>query len=58
MMGTVLGREPVLIFGVVQAAILLATTFGFRLEAEQIAAIQLFALAVLSFIVRGKVTPA
>jgi hypothetical protein len=51
-------REPVLFFAVVQAAVTLVTAFGVSLSAEQVAAINLFSLAVLSLIVRHKVTPA
>jgi hypothetical protein len=57
-MGTILGREPVLVYAVVQAAITLAVTFGLQLSAEQIGAILTASLAVLSFLVRSKVTPA
>lgn len=56
-MGTFLGREPVLAYAVVQAAILVATTFGLHLTVEQVGAIQLAALALLSFVVRAKVSP-
>lgn len=51
-------REPVLFFAVVQAAVTLVTAFGVDLTAEQVAAVNLFSLAVLSLIVRHKVTPA
>jgi hypothetical protein len=57
-MGTVLGREPVLILSLVQAAITVAVTFGLRLTVEQIGAILVLTGAVLSVIVRSKVTPA
>ena len=57
-MGTFLGREPVLVYTIVQGALTLAVTFGLHLTVEQIGAILTFSLAVLSFIVRAKVTPA
>lgn len=53
----ILGREPVLVFGLVQAVILLFTAFGLDLSAEQVAAVELFVLALLSFVVRSRVTP-
>lgn len=56
-MGTFLGREPVLAYAVVQAILLVATTFGLHLTVEQVGAIQLAALAILSFVVRSKVSP-
>jgi hypothetical protein len=56
-MGTILGREPILIYGLVQTAITLAVTFGLHLTVEQIGALLVFTGAVLSVIVRGKVTP-
>lgn len=56
-MGTFLGREPVLAYAVLQAVLLVATTFGLHLTVEQVGAIQLAALAILSFIVRSKVSP-
>jgi hypothetical protein len=57
-MGTILGREPVLFYAVVQAAIVVGVTFGLRLSVEQIGAVELLTLAVLSWIVRSKVSPA
>jgi len=57
-MGTILGREPVLVYTLVQTAVTLAVTFGLRLTVEQIGAILVFTGAILSFIVRGKVQPA
>lgn len=56
-MGTFLGREPVLIYAVVQGALTLLVTFGLQLTIEQIGALLTFSLAILSFIVRAKVTP-
>ena len=51
-------REPVLFFAVVQAAVILATSFGLDLTADQTAAIYGVTLAVLSLVVRHKVSPA
>lgn len=51
-------REPVLFFAVVQALIICATSFGVDLTVEQSGSIELLTLAVLSLIVRHKVTPA
>ena len=50
-------REPVLFYAVVQAAIVLATSFGLDLSTEQTRAIYMFTLAVLSLVVRHKVSP-
>lgn len=50
-------REPVLFFAVVQAAVMLAVEFGLDLTTSQTNAIYLFTLAVLSLIVRYKVSP-
>lgn len=51
-------REPVLFFAVVQAAVILAIDFGLDLTTRQTGSIYLFTLAVLSLIVRRKVSPA
>ena len=56
-MGTILGREPVLVYTLVQSVITLAVTFGLRLSIEQVGALLVVTGAVLSVIVRGKVTP-
>ena len=56
-MGTIYGREPVLVYMVVQAGITLAVTFGLHLTVEQIGGLLTLTLAILSFIVRGVVTP-
>jgi len=53
----VFGREPVLIFAVVQAIIGAVVVFGFDLTKEQIIAIETITLAILSLIVRYNVTP-
>lgn len=54
---TVFGREPVLILGLVQAAIALAVGFGLNWSGPQVALIMAFAAATLSVIARSKVTP-
>ena len=54
----ILGREPILFLGVVQAVVTLVTVFGLNLSVEQVAAINLVTVAVLSLIARAKVTPA
>ena len=56
-MGTISGREPVLIYTLVQSVITLAVTFGLHLSVEQIGALLVVTGAILSVIVRGKVTP-
>ena len=56
-MGNILGREPVLVYTLVQAAITVAVTFGLHLTIEQVGALLVLTGAVLSVIVRGKVTP-
>lgn len=56
--GTIFGREPVLIYALVQSAITVAVTFGLHLTPEQIGATLVLTTAVLSVIVRQKVTPA
>ena len=50
--------EPVLVMGAIMAGIALGTAFGLQLSGQQIAAIETFAAAVLSLIVRSRVTPA
>lgn len=56
--GTIFGREPALVLGLVQAIIVLAVTFGLRLTPEQTGAILGLTAIVLSLITRSKVTPA
>lgn len=50
-------REPALIMGLVEAALALFLAFGLNLSAEQVAAIVAFSAALLSVIVRQKVSP-
>lgn len=50
-------NEPVLVLGVVQAAVALAAAFGLDLTGEQVATIVAFSAALLSLIARRQVTP-
>jgi len=50
-------REPVLFLGLVQAVITVVTVFGVDLTTEQVAAINLLTVAILSFIARSQVSP-
>lgn len=56
-MNKLLGREPALILGAVQAVIALAIAFGLDLSVEQTGAILAATAAVLAVIVRSQVTP-
>jgi hypothetical protein len=49
--------EPVLVLGAVTSAVTAAAAFGLELSAEQVSAITALTAAVLSVIVRQKVTP-
>ncbi len=51
------GREPALILGLVQTVLALALAFGLDLSTEQTGAILAVSAAVLSVIVRSRVTP-
>jgi hypothetical protein len=51
------GREPAFILGLVQAAIVLAVSFGLKLSVEQTAGILALTAAVLSIVTRQLVTP-
>lgn len=51
------GREPALVLGVIQAGLALAVGFGLNLDGQQVALIMAFSAAVLSLVVRRKVTP-
>jgi hypothetical protein len=55
--GTILGREPALIAGLINAGIALAITFGLHLTQEQVGAIMAFTNLALAVIVRQVVTP-
>lgn len=53
----IFGREPALILGLVQAGLALAVGFGLNLDGQQVALIMGFAAALVSVIVRQRVTP-
>ncbi len=48
--------EPVMIAAALRAILLCATTFGWKLSADQIASVMLAAEAVLAIFTRGSVT--
>lgn len=50
-------NEPVLITGLVQAALALAVTFGLGVSEEQVGAILAVTAAVLALVARHQVTP-
>lgn len=50
-------NEPVLITGLVQAALALAVTFGLGVSEEQVGAILAVTAAVLALVARSRVTP-
>lgn len=52
-----LGKEPALILGAVQAILALALSFGLKLDPSQIGAIMATAAALVALFVRHKVTP-
>ncbi len=52
-----LGREPAVISGAVNALIALAVGFGLELSTEQVGLIMAAVAALLSLVVRSKVTP-
>lgn len=52
-----LAKEPALLLGAVQAALVLAVSFGFDLTEEQRAAILSLTAALLSVVTRQLVTP-
>ena len=54
---TVFREEPALVLGLVQAAIILAVSFGLDLTDAQTAALLAFTAALLSVITRQQVTP-
>lgn len=56
-MSTLWGREPAVILSLVQAAIVLAVSFGLRLTPEQTGAILALTAVALGLITRTKVTP-
>lgn len=56
-MNKIFGREPVLISFIVSNGLSLAMAFGFKLSAEQVSATMVFVNSILTFVVRGSVTP-
>jgi hypothetical protein len=52
-----LGREPVLILGLIQAVVALAVGFGLNWTAEQVSLVLAAVAAVVAFITRSQVTP-
>ena len=55
--GNIWDREPIAILGLVQGALIVATTFGADLSAEQTVAVLGLAAAVLTIVARRKVSP-
>ena len=53
----ILGREPALILGLIQAGIALAVGFGLNLTGDQVALIMAFSSAVVAVITRTVSTP-
>ena len=51
------GREPALVLGLIQAAIVLFMAFGLDLSTEQVGAIMAFVNILLAVITRSQVTP-
>jgi hypothetical protein len=49
--------EPVLVYNLVNVALVAAATFGLDLSSEQIVALLAVTTAVLNIIARGKVVP-
>ena len=56
-MFSIIKQEPVLTMGVIQSALALVVSFGLHLSAEQMGAILTASAAVLSLVVRRKVSP-
>ena len=54
---TILGREPVLFYGVIAAVLNLAVLFGLDLNDAQQGSILALSLAILGWLARSKVTP-
>jgi len=53
----ILGREPALVLGLIQAAIALGIGFGLHVSPEQFGLIMAFCAAAAAVIVRQQVTP-
>ncbi len=56
--GTIWGREPAMVLGLVQAVIALVVAFGLSLAPDQIGAILAVTAVVLGLITRSRVSPA
>lgn len=54
---TIFGREPVLVYGLVQTILALVLAFGVDLDTAETGAILAVTAAVLALITRSKVTP-
>ena len=55
--GTIFGREPAVVLGLVQAGIALLLAFGLNLTNIQVGAIIAFTAVLFAVITRSKVTP-
>ena len=53
----IFNREPALFLGAIHAIIALAIGFGLDITIEQFALIEVAVAAIVSFVVRAKVTP-
>lgn len=53
----IFGREPVMVYGLVQTILALILAFGVDLSTQQTGAILAVTAAVLALITRSKVTP-
>jgi len=51
------GREPAMVLGLIQAAIVLFMAFGLKLDVNQVGAIMAFVNILLAVITRSQVTP-
>lgn len=56
-MGTLFGREPALVLGAINAILALAVGFGLNVTSEQVGLINAAVAAILSVIVRQRVSP-
>lgn len=56
-MGTLFGREPALVLGAINAILALAVGFGLNITSEQVGLINAAVAAVISVIVRQRVSP-
>lgn len=55
--GKIFGREPVVFYQLIQAAIVLAVSFGFQLSVNQTGAILTMTTILIMFATRAEVTP-